>query len=578
MAFVLADWSITRNAALLDLRYIGAAHTGAASYSTTIELHRGLADLADNEDEVGDDQLSIITQTPSDRGGADTNISLLNGCNIDDASSEHIYDGSITQDGGNDIFDGIQVFGNSANIQVIQDGARVVNDFWNYANMITATEDALSSTSHRFVIPVRAGGTDIDGRRLLGTQRELGTVYTEFFIGGGTNRGNNVLALTGNSDGNNQTIAGTIETWDTIVNQNEGYIGIDANGDLADEFYYSRWTIAALTKNNLYERAKWIQTRVADIAVDTPARDADQTIYGLPGDIFRGITHEIDVDNHLVAAFVEPESLSWGTGVTAGTGQLLACDDVTQGNATKLWIQLLSGVAPTDGLEITGNGGATCDVNTTVTPRLLAACFIGTSTGSAINTGAYGIGILATDLTQNDKLVDLTNTERTPPNNVTYTVSNVVVGDRILVTNNDAGDIDFAQMVTNAAYSGAVSAIVSTTAIPVDTPTTGTIRLELDDGSYQRIDYSAYTGSTFTVSDTLNDDAASGNNLFISYIDKVVDTVPETVTWVYDADRTVFTRVRNAVAGGSPDIKTFETTATVGTGGGSSTVGRIDDF
>lgn len=256
MAFVLADWSITRNAALLDLRYIGAAHTGAASYSTTIELHRGLADLADNEDEVGDDQLSIITQTPSDRGGADTNISLLNGCNIDDASSEHIYDGSITQDGGNDIFDGIQVFGNSANIQVIQDGARVVNDFWNYANMITATEDALSSTSHRFVIPVRAGGTDIDGRRLLGTQRELGTVYTEFFIGGGTNRGNNVLALTGNSDGNNQTSAGTIETWDTIVNQNEGYIGIDANGDLADEFYYSRWTIAALTKNNLYERAK----------------------------------------------------------------------------------------------------------------------------------------------------------------------------------------------------------------------------------------------------------------------------------------------------------------------------------
>lgn len=133
-------------------------------------------------------------------------------------------------------------------------------------------------------------------------------------------------------------------------------------------------------------------------------------------------------------------------------------------------------------------------------------------------------------------------------------------------------------MVTNAAYSGAVSAIVSTTAIPVDTPTTGTIRLELDDGSYQRIDYSAYTGSTFTVSDTLNDDAASGNNLFISYIDKVVDTVPETITWVYNADRTVFTRVRNAAAGGSPDIKTFETTATVGTGGGSSTVGRIDDF
>jgi hypothetical protein len=578
MAFVLADWSITRNGGALDLRYIGAAHTGAATYATTIELHRGLADLADNETETSDDQLSIITKTPSDRGGADTNISLLNGCNIDDTASQHIYDGSITQNGGNDIYDGIQVFGNSTNIQVIQNGSRIIDDFWNYANMITATEDALSSTSHRFCLLVRSAGADIDGRRLLGTQRELGTIYTEFFIGGGTNRGNNVLALTANSDGNNQTIDATIAGWDTIVNQNEGYVGIDANGDAADEFYYSRWTIAALTKNDLYERAKWIQTRVADIGVDTPARDADQTIYGLPGDIFRGITHEITVDNHLVAAFVEPESLSWGTGATAGTGQLLACDDVTQGNATKLWIQLLSGVAPTDGLTITGAGTATADVNVTVTPRLLSACFIGTSTGSAINTGAYGIGILASDLTQNDKLVDLTDTERTPPNNVTYTVNNVVVGDRLLVTNNNGGDIDFAQFVTNAAYSGAVTAIVSTTAIPTDTPASGTIRLELDTGEYQRIAYSSYTGSTFTVSDTLTSAAASGNNLFISYIDKVVDTVPETVTWVHLAGRTVFTRVRNATAGGSPDIKTFETTALVGAGGGSSTVGRIDDF
>ena len=31
MAFVLADWSITRNVGDLDLRYIGAAHTGAAT-------------------------------------------------------------------------------------------------------------------------------------------------------------------------------------------------------------------------------------------------------------------------------------------------------------------------------------------------------------------------------------------------------------------------------------------------------------------------------------------------------------------------------------------------------------------
>ena len=162
MAFVLADWSITRNATLLDVRYIGDAHGGTApTYAAQIELHRGLSDLADNETETGDDQLSIITQTPSDRGGADTNISLINGCNIDDASAEHTYDGSITQEDGDVIYDGIQVFGNSSSIQVVQDGARIVNDFWNEPKMKTAVEDALSSTTHRFVVKVRDAAADI---------------------------------------------------------------------------------------------------------------------------------------------------------------------------------------------------------------------------------------------------------------------------------------------------------------------------------------------------------------------------------------------------------------------------------
>ena len=34
------------------------------------------------------------------------------------------------------------------------------------------------------MVQTRAAGADIDGRRLLGTQRVLGTQYTEFFIGG----------------------------------------------------------------------------------------------------------------------------------------------------------------------------------------------------------------------------------------------------------------------------------------------------------------------------------------------------------------------------------------------------------
>jgi hypothetical protein len=579
MAFVLADWTITRNAGNLDVRYAGDAHGGTApTYSKTIELHRGLQLLADDEVDTGDDELSIIDQTPSDRGGADTNISLLNGCNLDDASSEHIYDGSVTQDTGNIIYDGIQVFGNSTNIQVIQNGARIINDFWNEPKMITAVEDALSSTTHRFLIKVRDAGADIDGRRLLGTQRELGTGYTEFFIGGGTNRGNNVLALTANTDGNNQTAAGTIETWDDIVNDVEGYNSITIGGTAYD--FYSDWELGSRSKNEFYERAKWIQTRVAGIGVDTPARDADQTIYGLPGDIFRGITHQVTVDTPTgTFSMVAAEQITWGTGATAGVGQLLAINSATA--ATELWMQLLSGVAPTDGLTITGGtSSATVDVNVTVTPRLVSAAFVGTSTGSAINPGAYGLGIGADDLTQNDLVIDLTDTARTPPNNVTLTINNTVSGDYVIAGLNSAGDFDFTEMTTNAAYTtGAVTSIQMTAAIPTDIPASGTFRIELDTGSYKRVVYDSFSGDTFTIPSTdftgVNESAIS-SNAFVTAIDRVATGTTETATYVYDVSKTWFVRVRNATP--ASEIKTFETTSAVGSGGGSATVGRIDDF
>lgn len=558
--FVPSDWSITRGTGVLDVRYIGDAHAGTTpSYVTTINLHRALQDFADNETDGSDDELSIIDQTPSDRGGADTNITLLNGCNIDQTASEHIYDGSITQAGGDEIYDGIQVFGNSSSIQVIQNGARLTNDFWNEPKMKTATEDILSSTTHRFLIKVRDAGADIDGRRLLGTQRVLGTGFTEFFIGGGTNRGNNVLALTANSDGNNQTAAGTIATWTDIVNNNEGYSTITVNAVEYD--FYSEWDLGTRTKNQFYERAKWIQRE-----------GSAETIYGIDGDIFRGITHEIDIDNP-TGTFVEPEQVSW----TGGTGQLLSIDSVTAG--TKMWIQLLSGVVPTDGQTITGVSTATATVNVTVTPRLLSATFAGTSTGSAINPGAFGLGIASADLTQNDLLIDLTNANVAPPNNVTYSVNNTVAGDYVISANNSGNDFDFTQLSTNSGYSGAaVTSIQMTTSIPTDIPASGTFRVQTTSGKYVRVVYTSFSGDTFTIpsTDFSSDPILSSANAFVTYIDRIATGTTESVTYIYNGNRTLFTRVRNANPG--VEIKTFETTSVIGTGGGSSTVGRINDF
>ena len=518
------------------------------------------------------------------------------------------------------------MFGNATVIQVIQNGARIDDDFWNYAKHRAATEDAASSTTHRFMIKVRAAGVDIDGRRLLGTQRELGTTYTEFFIGGGTNRGNNVLALTANPDNNNQTAGATIATWDTITNVTEGYNLIDIGG--TNYPFYSEWNIGSQSKNDFYERAKWIQTRVGDIGGGNDTRDADQVIYGLQGDIFRGVTHSVAIDTP-TGTFVEPEKITWGTAVditagsfvvgntyrivTAGTtdftligaadsnvgtiftatgvgtgtgtaetitgwGQLLAIDSTTAG--TEAWIQLLAGVAPANDQSIEGvTSGATALVNITVNSETIQLPFIGASTGAAI-LGAFGSGIESADLGQNDRPIDLDGVTRTPPNNVTYTVNNTIATDYVISANNSGGDFDFTQMATNATYNTAgITSVVMTAPIPTDIPSSGTFRIELDTGAYRRISYSSFTGSTFTIPSTDFSGAnavTAGNNAFVTYLDGAAGGVSASVTFVYSSDRTLFTRVRNANPGF--EIKTFETTALVGSGGGSSTVGRIDDF
>ena len=585
MAFVAADWKITRSSK--EIEYIGDLHGGTApTYVTGIELHRALMDFADAASDSGDDQLAIIDLVPSQRLGADTNVTLLNGYTLTSATAEgpqeHIYDTSITYGGGTDIYDGIQVFGNSTNIQVIQDGARIINDFWNQPKMITAVEDAASSTTHRFLIKTRTAGTDIDGRRLLGTQRELGTFYTDFFIGGGTNRGNNVLALTANADLNNTTGDATIATWDTITNASEGYVGLDANADTTNEFYYSNWTKATFTINQFYERMKWIQTRVAGIGVDTPARDADQTIYGLPGDVFRGITHEVALSG-TTGTFQAVEAVTW----TGGTGQLLAIDSTTA--PTTAWVQLLTGVAPTGTFASAGAGSGSSTVGT-VTAQLVSLPMAGASTGSAL-IGAFGFGVLPADLAVNDSVTSLDGNPLSPPNNVTFNVTGlditVAEEDYVLVGPATGSVLDLAfDTVVGPINGAAVTSIVVTTAIPTDVPATGSIRIQNDEGRYVKIPYTSYTGSTYTIPSYNfsgtgdNDSVANGNNYFPTWLDQVAVTATEGVTVVYDAPRNLLVRVRNGNTG-TPAVNPivpWDTVSVLGSTGGSQAASRVLDL
>ncbi len=216
----------------------------------------------------------------------------------------------------------------------------------------------------------------------------------------------------------------------------------------------------------------------------------------MDGELFRGITHQWNYDNEANGPFVEDEELSWGTGATAGTGILLALLD--SGATGTMWIQLLTGVPPVGDMQVSG-ATATADVNGAVTSRSLSSVFIGQSTGSAM-IGAFGIGVLPADLSKDDKLFDLANTQRTPPNNVIFYVYGLVASeDRVLVTNAQTGSIDFDQMTLATALTGGAETQVDVGAgnIPADTPQTGNLRIELDSGIYRSVPYTAHDGSRY---------------------------------------------------------------------------------
>ena len=538
------DFSIAING---DIRW------GSGGNYTVIEFHRWLGDLMDDAQAAGDDILDITDATASERS-TDNIITLNSPFNIDDTAAQHLYDGSIIQTGGAEIYDGILVFANAgAYLTIIQNGA-VATNFWTTG----LNADADNGISHRFMLKVRTAGSDIDGRRLIGQTREFGFTYSEFKING-TARGNNVLALTYADDLNDETAAATVATWTGITNT-EGFRALDLDDDTIDENYYSEWNKDTFSINQFYERMKWL-TR----------RGSASTIYGLNGELFRGITHEINVDTP-VGTFNATEAVTW----TGGTGQMLAINSPTA--ATKMWIQLKTGVAPTNNQQIQGvTSSATVLMDTTILERTLSFPFIGQSTGSAI-IGAYGIGFEAGDLSASDKVTDLTNALITPPNNVTFTVQGLVPGeDRVIVGPEAGGVIDEDQLTLNTSLtSGSETAVVVTIAIPSDTPASGVCRVELDSGIYARIPYNSFTGSTFTIPSTsfVADPATAPANVWIAYIDKLALATSVNFTVVFDATRNLFVRVRD---GGSTPIKTFETTATLGSAGGSSTAIRTTD-
>lgn len=631
-----SDWTITPNGSRLDIR-----HTSGTENFTVLELHRALQDFADDQQSSGDDILDISSLTPSDRS-TDNIVTLLNGANIDDASAVFLYDGSVTQDDGDTIYAGLVVVGAveaGTNIIIVQDNA-LLTDTWTSA----PNADPAANILMRKVVKTRSDGADIDGQRIITMAREYGDTYAEFSVSMAL--GNNVAALFTSSDLNNQTAQATVNAYDKLDNT-EGYQLIDISGTGPAEPYYAQWQLtgagslpAVPVINDLYEYAKDIQRR-----------GTAETIHGMSGALFRGITHEIDYDGELGSGPTDNDVLAWGTlietgavgsgpfivgevvtgGTSGAVGRVMSVDPTNtslvvstesgtwqngevvtgttstatattsalptavsgggvgkvlaaldSGTTGTVWIQLLKGTSPTDNTLLYEDGdglhGNIVVAQGAPTSRTISTPFIGGSTGSAL-LGAYGIAVAPADIKASDLFRDLDDASVTPPNNVTFDVGGLVIGeDYVLVGPRSAGILDLAQDTINGALTGAaVTEVVMNTVIPSDTPASGTIRIQADDNRYLRVPYSSYTGSTYTIPsfDFSGANAcADGNNQFISYIDKLATGVTESFTSVYASNRDLFVRVRD---GDATPIKTFETPATLSVTGGSATAIRTSD-
>ncbi len=496
MAYVAADWTIDRQTG--NIRYIGDDHHEASpSYATVIEAHRAWQALADDASSTGnDDELDITDNNPSDRS-TDNIITLNPPYNIDDAAAEHLYDGSIIQNGGADIYDGFVNFGNaSVQIQVIQNGAVLADDWWNKSvggthtgsnNASTLTDSGASYTTDEYVGYTIYNTTD--GSQGLITANTATTI-TAILYGGTENDWDTndvyVIGAALNSDSASGISHRFMLKTRTSGSDVDGrrLIGISRRfGNTYSEFKVNGTSrgdnVFALSDatdlNNQTSPATvatWDQfandSQGFDNTQDVDDDSANEeyysrwdigggttpttptinnlyewskwfttqctalTMYGISGYLFCCITFHSAVDNPTTTV-----DFSAFEDVTwsGGTGQLLAVDNVNA--PTRMWIQLLTGTTPADNVFIQSvtNGASTqAQVNGTVVDResRLTFPFLGASTGSSI-IGGYGVGIASEDLTASDILFDLDNSQIVPPNNVSVSIGGLVSGEDYVV-------------------------------------------------------------------------------------------------------------------------------------------------
>jgi len=455
-----------------------------------LDLHRFLSLLNSSETIAGDDDLSIIDFTATDRS-TDQIIRLLGTVTINDTVAQHMYGGSIDQGSGNTrtLYSGLDVqvtspLASTRPVLIKED--TIITDYWNNAYM----PDSIAGNV-RILTKTIENGVAIDGQRVRGALLEFGELY--FFAGTTLGTASTALALVSSGDGNNNTAVGTVATYSpTFV---DGYQTLDfGEGSGATPFGYSM-DFDTNTSLESYEYTKYQQRR-----------GTAETLFGRNAQLFTGMNINFAYDNetgtpaeNVVLAYGTEIPYTGGTGTlvtvgevveggtsgargrviyvddTAGTGtiivadptgsfnnteslttlrgagewtatsgtvvnnsrsgQILLCALDDQGTTGNIYGQQVTGLAPAnDQTLFAPAGAATYDVDTPTSfeTRTINNQYIGVYTGTNYQTN-FGIAISVSDAIAGDQFPNLLGVTISPPDNRAGTVTNLVIGDYVTV-------------------------------------------------------------------------------------------------------------------------------------------------
>ena len=544
-------------------KIIGRDAAPSTDLYTVNELYSYLMTVFDNLTQM-DDQVPMSAQTP-------TSYTMVNGWYIREDLTRQLYGGAIqTNDYLDDVhvlvLDGTyagpdennigdQVTDDAADVGALIDYDNVAQKWWVRIGSSTVIADGSTISINGDSMTGDASGDSITGETIFANPYTLGSI-------------NGTPTLYIYQDGALVDWSGYLvdQSWadgpfDILIKVREGSVDIDSKEItvFAREFgeLYSNFVITLTTAG---QNAVPLGT-----SLDGNNETAEGTVSGW------ATTAAVDY------SFSAPHQYDIGDGngdqdydveIDCGAMPLSQVYE-----ATKHWTRRTSTKQlelNTDGNFI--NGEAYLYADSGYSPVVVAP--FGTFAGGTF-FGAQGVYFtnLHGDDAQAFQLIDNSGATRNPPNYQAFTVSGVVSGDSVTVyeeTTEGSALVNKLQQQLTSSANGTNTLVVQT-AIPVDTPAVGSIIVVADDGTEIAYAYSAWTGSTYTV--TITASTYSGSQYcYVPYIYETAagTSVSETTT-IFVSDRYVVTKVRKA------GIIPFVTSGTYNSGGYSGTAIRTTD-